>query len=107
MESIGSNAFYGCFWLMLVLILPSVTEIGDCAFSSCSNLAKVSTSQSVVSIGSAVFVGISKDAEIEIPSNLYSMYKSVFNPNVHTILANDDDKSKKKCFLYIIYYILF
>jgi len=53
--SIGTYAFYDCFYLTSVTIPNSVISIGDGAFQSCWSLTSVTIPNSVTSIGANAF----------------------------------------------------
>ena len=58
-NSIFSNAFYGCTSLTSVTIVNGVTNIGDSAFWGCSSLTSINIPEKVTSIGDNAFTGTS------------------------------------------------
>ena len=56
-ESIGENAFNGCFSLANIVIPNSVISIGEFAFYNCPNLSSITIGKKVESIGESAFSG--------------------------------------------------
>ena len=78
-ESIGSDAFDGCYSLTSVTIPDSVTSIGDSAFMYCYSLTSVTIPNSVTSIGDSAFNGCSSLTSVTIPDNVTSIGDSAFS----------------------------
>ena len=68
-NSIGSNAFSGCYFLKNIFIPKSVTSIGESAFSDCHNLTNVIIQNSDILIGDYAFSFCFSLSCINIPGN--------------------------------------
>jgi hypothetical protein len=76
LESIGSNAFYGCSELTSITIPASVTSIGDYAFHYCGNLTSI-TIDAVTppSLANGALYYTSSSLKIYVPSESVAEYK--------------------------------
>ena len=56
-KSIRDSAFFGCDFIIDVIIPDSITEIGSNAFYNCSNLVSITLGSGITTIGSSAFGG--------------------------------------------------
>ena len=77
-QSIGSNAFYGCSNLKETEIPEGVTAIGDSAFRDCVSLLYALLPNSVTAIGSSTFEGCGNLSGAAIPAGVTSIGASAF-----------------------------
>ncbi len=78
-QSISSDAFYGCSGLTSITIPSSVTTIGSYAFLSCSGLTAVTLTEGVWSIGESAFSGCTELTSIDIPSSVRLIGMNAFS----------------------------
>jgi len=77
--SIGSYAFYDCYYLTSVTIPSSVTSIGDWAFAFCNGLTSVTIGNSVTSIGDYAFYDCTNLTSVIIPNSVTSIVNYAFS----------------------------
>ena len=70
--SIGTGAFYGCYFLHKIVIPFSVTSIGNGAFKGCYLLRELVVPSSVVSIGNGAFNGCTS-LKLELKSSRFEL----------------------------------
>ena len=76
LESIGSNAFYGCEKLTSLTFPHTITDINESAFSNCSSLTTLYANPlTPPSLGSSAFANTSLN-EIYVPCGSTNAYKS-------------------------------
>ncbi len=66
-KKIGRSAFFGCSYIMNVILPDSVTSIERSAFANCSSLANVSIPENMVSLGEWAFVNCKYLKELILP----------------------------------------
>ncbi len=76
--SIGSGAFYECYYLTSITIPESVTSIGEEAFYDCCYLTSITIPYGVTSIGDYAFEDCSRLFRITIPESVTSIGFSAF-----------------------------
>ena len=78
-DSIGNNAFSGCFGLTSIAIPESVKNIGNNVFWGCSALTSITIPNSVTKIGNGAFSGCSALTSITLPNGLTSIDNDTFS----------------------------
>lgn len=77
-DSIGTNAFYGCSNLKSVTIPPCLKEISDGMFKNCIGLENVKFSAALEKIGPEAFSGCVNLSQIELPTSLCTINNNAF-----------------------------
>ena len=78
-KSIGSGAFSNCSKLASVVMPNGLTDIGEDAFWGCRELPKISIPNSVTSIGAYAFLGCEKLKNITIPDGVSYIGSQTFS----------------------------
>lgn len=77
-ETIGNEAFHGCYYLSEVELPDGVGSIGEDAFSDCQNLSRVVIPGSVRAIGDHAFDDCRNLTDLEIPYGVESIGSYAF-----------------------------
>ncbi|MBR6770903.1 MAG: leucine-rich repeat domain-containing protein [Lachnospiraceae bacterium] len=95
-ETIATNAFWGCDQLEKVSIGNKVKDIPDYTFANCENLTKVIFPYSLKSISLKAFADCSSLGEIELPLSVRDIHATAFDncPKL-SILAEEGSRAAK------------
>lgn len=94
LETIGTNAFYGCSSLEFFCsdnsyYLPeSITTIGDTAFYGCRKLSKISMRDTVASLGVGAFENCTGISEVTLSSGLSKIPENAFSSCISLVQIN-------------------
>ncbi|MCD8290439.1 MAG: leucine-rich repeat domain-containing protein, partial [Prevotella sp.] len=81
LESIGSYAFYVCESLLGIVIPDGVTSIGTYAFYSCASLRNVTLPSTLTSVPDEMFDGCTRLETVEFPEGITKIGDRAFNDN--------------------------
>ncbi len=104
LTSIGSYAFYNCYYLSSITLPNSVTNIGSYAFRGCSSLTSIIIPEKVTRIEHDTFGGCISLTSITLPSGLTDIGRSSFydcksltSINIPANVTNIDDYAFSGC----------
>ena len=78
-ESIGDEAFYGCFNCYCFKLNKKLKKIGTKAFGYCKRLRAISIPRNIHTIGDEAFMYCSKLKQIKLPRNITKLGDAIFS----------------------------